>query len=154
MGDDVLAVAIQKLLLRRSAVAACGHEDGDIGVRVSRADFPQDDGHQQAAGDGARVIAGDDDDLLFAADALAQRQSAVRMSDSVLHQLGLRFFSGVCGDAAVHHGFEAFFRHVQRERALSVGEENGLVHGFVPFLFSLGHTVQLGAVICLTLEYI
>ena len=136
MGDDVLAVAIQKLLLRRGAVAACGHKDGNVGFRISGADFPQNDGHQQAAGDRARMIAGYDDDFLLAANALAQRQTAVRMRNGVFDQLGLRFFGGVCGDAAVHHGFEVFFRHVQRERAFAVREGNGCIHGIVPFLRS------------------
>ena len=61
---------------------------------------------------------------------------------SVSHRRG----TYVCGDAAVHHGFEVFFRHVQRERAFAVREGNGCIHGIVPFLRSeyLRNDVETG----------
>ena len=129
LGHDVGAELVDQLLLGGLTVAAGGDEDSDVGVGVALADLRQHLGHDDLAGHGTGVVAGDDDNLLLALSHDGQLGGA----DGVLQGLTDQLLLGQLGLVVVHlrgqDGAQPLLGNVNGKGLLTVRELND-GHGY------------------------
>ena len=117
---DGVAVLGALFRLRGITVHAGGDEDGDVRLGIGSPDLLQVDRQRDGAGQGAGVIAGDDDHLVLAFGQLAQWRGADRMRQRRAHQL-LLIRQLMLGMGGSQHRAQTALRDVQRLPGLSVG---------------------------------
>ena len=136
VGNDVLAVLVDELLVRGGTVHARGHEDAHACLRRRGVDAAKQDGHRHARGHGTRVVGADDDDVTLARAKLLELGRAVGVVEGVLDELLLALGRLEVVLVALHEAGEVLVLETNGHR-LVVIRQFGLEHGSNRFPFSL-----------------
>ena len=136
VGDDVLAVLVDELLVRGGTVHARGHEDAHARLRRRGVDAAKQDGHRHARGHGTRVVGADDDDVTLARAKLLELGRAVGVVEGVLDELLLALGRLEVILVALHEAGEVLVLETDGHR-LVVIRQFGFEHGSNRFPFSL-----------------
>ena len=119
---DVVAEHTALLLLGRRTVQAGGDQDGDIRIRVARADLLEQDRQGQLARHGAGVVACDKHNLVLALGQFGQARRADRVCQRVAHQIRFALTRVIGIRAGVQLCLEVFLVHMQLQRRGVIGD--------------------------------
>ena len=116
VGNDLLAILIDELLVRRRTVHTRSNQNTHTGLGRSGMNVMQQNRHRHTRGNGTRMIGANDDDILFASAKLLERRRAIRVGKRLLYQLFLRFRSLKLVLMTFHHTREVLVLELQMQR--------------------------------------
>ena len=119
---NVVAEHAALLFLGRRTVQAGGDQDGDIRIRVARADLLEQDRQGQLARHGAGVVACDKHNLVLALGQFGQARRADRVCQCVAHQIRFALTRVIGIRAGVQLCLEVFLVHMQLQRRGVIGD--------------------------------
>ena len=116
VGNDLLAVLVDELLVRRRTMHTRSNQNANARLRRSGMDVMQQNRHRHTRGNGTRMIGANDDNILLASTKLLERRRAVRVGKRLLHQLFLRFRGLKLVLMTFHHTREVLILEFQMQR--------------------------------------
>lgn len=116
VGNDLLTILIDELLVRRRTVHTRSNQNTHASLGRSGMNVMQQNRHRHTRGNGARVVGTNDDDVLFASTKLLERRRAIRVGKRLLYQLFLRFRSLKLVLMTFHHTREVLVLELQMQR--------------------------------------
>ena len=116
VGNDLLAVLVDELLVRRRTMHTRSNQNANARFRRSRMDVMQQNRHRHTRGNGARMVRANDDNILFASTKLLERRRAIRVGKRLLYQLFLRFRGLKLVLMTLHHTREVLILELQMQR--------------------------------------
>ena len=116
VSDDLLAVLVDKLLVRRRTVHAGRDQYAHTRLGSGSVDVMQQNRHRHTRGNGTRMVGANDDDILLASTKLLERRRAIRVGKRLLYQLFLRFCSLKLVLMTFHHTREVLILELQMQR--------------------------------------
>ena len=116
VGNDLLAVLVDELLVRRRTMHTRSNQNTHASLGRSRMDVMQQNRHRHTRGNGTRMIGANDDNILLASTKLLERRRAIRVGKRLLHQLFLRFCSLKLVLMTFHHTRKVLILELQMQR--------------------------------------
>ena len=116
VGNDLLAVLVDELLVRRRTMHTRSNQNTHASLGRSRMDVMQQNRHRHTRGNGTRMIGANNDDILLASTKLLERRRAIRIGKRLLYQLFLRFCSLKLVLMTFHHTREVLILELQMQR--------------------------------------
>ena len=116
VGNDVLAILIDELLVRRRTVHTRSNQNTHTGLGRSGMNVMQQNRHRHTRRNGTRMVRADNYDILFASTKLLERRRAIRVGKRLLYQLFLRFCSLKLVLMTFHHTREVLVLELQMQR--------------------------------------
>ena len=135
VGHDILAVLVNKLLVRGGAVHAGCYEDAHTGLGGGGMDAAQQDRHRHARGNGARVVGADDDDVLLASAEFLELGRAVGIVEGILDELLLVLARLELVLVPLHKPGEVLLVEAQMHSLVVIGQIK-LIHGVRSFFLT------------------
>ena len=116
VGNDLLAVLVDELLVRRRTMHTCSNQNANARLRRSGVDVMQQNRHRHTRGNGARMVGANDDNILLASTKLLERRRTIRVGKRLLYQLFLRFRGLKLVLMTFHHTREILILELQMQR--------------------------------------
>ena len=114
--NDLLAVLVDELLVRRRTMHAGRDQDTHTRLGSGSVDVMQQNRHRHTRGNGTRMIGANDDDILLGSTKLLERRRAIRVGKRLLYQLFLRFRGLKLVLMTFHHTREVLILELQMQR--------------------------------------
>ena len=116
VGNDLLAVLVDELLVRRRTMHTRSNQNTHAGLGRSGMDVMQQNRHRHTRGNGTRMIGANNDNILLASTKLLERRRTIRVGKRLLYQLFLRFCSLKLVLMTFHHTREVLILELQMQR--------------------------------------
>ena len=116
VGNDLLAVLVDELLVRRRTMHTRSNQNANARLRRSGMDVMQQNRHRHTRRNGTRMVGANDDNILLASTKLLERRRAIRVGKRLLYQLFLRFRGLKLVLMTLHHTREVLILELQMQR--------------------------------------
>ena len=118
VGDDLLAILVDELLMRRGTVHAGRNQNTHASLGRSGMNVMQQNRHRHTRRNGTRMVGADDDNVLLASTKLLERRRAIRIGKRRLNQFFLRFRGLKLVLMTFHHTREVLVLELQMQRLM------------------------------------
>ena len=116
VGNDLLAILVDELLVRRRTMHTRSNQNAHASLGRSGMDVMQQNRHRYTRGNGTRMVGANDDNILLASTKLLERRRAIRVGKRLLYQLFLRFRGLKLVLMTFHHTREVLILELQMQR--------------------------------------